>query len=258
MFDCNAFIGEWAFRKLPYNTADGLLKLMDKVGIERALVSSLHAVTFKDCNVANRMLFESIASFRDRLLPCGTINPAFPGWEHDLRACFEAGCVAIKFLPLYHAYSPLSPAFSDALQASIELGMNCIVIVLLEDLRMKHWLLNLELPDWNEWREFVTRPPAMLIIGGLTTHEALQLSNNLNRELVAIETSRAHTGLLPVDLLVEHFGDDNVILGTGMPLLNPFAIMLAMKRSRLPRNTLCKIATQNFATRLPIGHRLRS
>ena len=40
MIDINAYLGHFAFRPLRYNTADELLRLMDRKGIERAAVSS--------------------------------------------------------------------------------------------------------------------------------------------------------------------------------------------------------------------------
>ena len=102
IFDGNAFIGEWPFRRLAHNTGEGLLRLMDRHGVDKAAVSSLFALFYKDCAVANRRLAEEIKGRGDRLIPVGTINPAFPGWEDDLKECVELlGAKAIKLFPAY-------------------------------------------------------------------------------------------------------------------------------------------------------------
>ena len=44
IIDVNASLGHYPFRRLRHNTADTLVALMDRNGIDRAVVSSLHAV----------------------------------------------------------------------------------------------------------------------------------------------------------------------------------------------------------------------
>src|SRR5687768_11080566 len=87
LFDVNAAVGDWPFRRLPCNTVERLLERMDRIGIQRAAVSRLENVFYKDCLAGNRELHELIAPHASRFLPLYTINPAFPGWDTDLEIC---------------------------------------------------------------------------------------------------------------------------------------------------------------------------
>ena len=48
MIDVNAFLGEWPFRRLPYAQPEDRLRKMDALGIEKAVVSRLENVFYKD------------------------------------------------------------------------------------------------------------------------------------------------------------------------------------------------------------------
>ena len=53
MIDVNAYLGHFAFRQLRHNTAAGLLELMDSRRIERAVVSSAAAITYRNTQAGN-------------------------------------------------------------------------------------------------------------------------------------------------------------------------------------------------------------
>ena len=69
LIDINTYIGHWAFRALPDNTAEGLLRRMDACGIDRAVVASIHGLLYKDVHSANVELAAETRAFRDRLIP---------------------------------------------------------------------------------------------------------------------------------------------------------------------------------------------
>src|SRR5688572_24837029 len=54
--DINTYLGHYAFRSLPNKTADKMLAAMDQNGIARAVVSSLHAVFYRDAHRGNQEL----------------------------------------------------------------------------------------------------------------------------------------------------------------------------------------------------------
>ena len=53
MIDVNAYLGHFAFRQLRYNTASGLLRLMDRAHIQQAVVSSASAITYRNAHSGN-------------------------------------------------------------------------------------------------------------------------------------------------------------------------------------------------------------
>src|SRR5688572_5748468 len=105
MIDANAYLGEWPFRRLPQRTPEAMLRKMDALGIEQAVVSRLENVFFKDLLVGNRELHALVRQHPDRFIPAFTINPAFPGWREDLRICVdEMGMRQLRLHPNYHQY----------------------------------------------------------------------------------------------------------------------------------------------------------
>jgi len=73
--DANAFLGRWPFRKLEYD-ADDLVALMDEAGVDRAFVSAMGSVTYRNVQHGNRELAAAVEGHEDRLVPVATINPA--------------------------------------------------------------------------------------------------------------------------------------------------------------------------------------
>src|SRR5688572_19530819 len=106
IIDVNACVGHYPFRQLRFNTAEKLIGLMDRNGIDRAVVSSLHAVFYRDAHRGNEELIEQIAPYGSRLIPIGTVNPKYVGWERDLAELVEQRKMkAITLVPEHHGYS---------------------------------------------------------------------------------------------------------------------------------------------------------
>ncbi|HIE14187.1 TPA: hypothetical protein EYP70_02830, partial [Candidatus Bathyarchaeota archaeon] len=60
IFDFNAYLGNYPFRRIKYNSPKKLVNLMDRVGVNKALVSRFEGVFYKNWLEANRMLIEDI------------------------------------------------------------------------------------------------------------------------------------------------------------------------------------------------------
>ena len=78
--DVNAYLGHFAFRQLRYNTAVSLLALMDSKRIDKAVVSSASAITYRNAQAGNEEVAEEVRGLTDRLIPFAVINPSYAGW----------------------------------------------------------------------------------------------------------------------------------------------------------------------------------
>ena len=87
IIDVNAYLGHFAFRRLRHNTAADLLRLMDSKKIDKAVVSSASAITYRNPQAGNEDLAAEIRRHRDRLIPFAVINPSYAGWQDDLKIC---------------------------------------------------------------------------------------------------------------------------------------------------------------------------
>lgn len=139
IIDINACLGHYPFRQLRFNTAAGMIDLMDRNGIDRAMVSSLHAVFYRDAHRANEELLEETARYPSRFVPIGTVNPKYVGWERDLAELVERRKVkAITLVPEHHGYALGDEHGRTALARIAELGVPVMLMQRFEDRRQRH------------------------------------------------------------------------------------------------------------------------
>lgn len=231
ILDINAFIGEWPFGEIPHRTANGLLTLMDRHGIDQVAVSSMHAIFYKLCDVANRRLWDEIQGHRDRLIPVGTINPAFPGWERDLKQCAgDFSARAIKLFPTYHGYNVAGSECSDAIDAAAELGLATILSVSFEDARVHHWATQVEPMKMQDLAKLVSEKLGKrIILSSIHTTEVRSVLSAAPDSDFCVEISHMEGPIMCVQDLVKDIGAKRVLLGTQMPFMNPAGAMSAAK-----------------------------
>lgn len=140
IIDVNACIGHYPFRQLRHTTAAGLLAHMDRNGIDRAVVSSLHAVFYRDAHRGNEELFAATARLGGgRLVPVATINPKYAGWERDFDEAVRAWRTpAIALVPEYHGYALDDEHGRAALAKIAEAGVPVLLMQRFEDRRQRH------------------------------------------------------------------------------------------------------------------------
>jgi len=78
---------------LPYNDGDGLVGTMDRLGIDRCIVSTWSGITDGD-PWSNDVALRAVERYPDRLLAYGTVNPRYPeeAWA-EMQRVFRAGRV---------------------------------------------------------------------------------------------------------------------------------------------------------------------
>ncbi len=148
LFDCNAHIGNWPFRKLHNNNAMGLLRMMDRSGITNAVVSSIDAIFYKNCQPGNVEVFRQIKKYRERLFPFAVINPYYAGWQEDLEECVgKYNIKGITIYPSIHGYS-LKDDCADELMVKVkEYKIPVAISLRIVDPRQGHWLF--QVPNIN-------------------------------------------------------------------------------------------------------------
>lgn len=137
--DANCAIGHWPFRRLWTETADGLLRLLDRADIDRAVVAHTHAVFYRDPHQSNAELAAALRPHRDRLIPLASLHPEFAGWRDDLRQCVEEwGMAGLRLYPGYHRYALGGDAAAGLLAEAERRGLPVSVGCAFEDPRQRH------------------------------------------------------------------------------------------------------------------------
>ncbi|MFH1085591.1 MAG: amidohydrolase family protein [Chloroflexota bacterium] len=109
IIDMSAYIGRWPFAPLGYESADDLLRLMDRAGVDKAAITSLNSIFYYDAEIGNREVGAACRQHPNRLIPMAAINPNLPRWREHLTACVEQyGARGIRLHPDFHKYSLLA------------------------------------------------------------------------------------------------------------------------------------------------------
>ena len=105
--DISTYVGHWPFRKIQYNTLEGLDTLAQQYDITHMVVSNINGFFYKDANAANLELLEWLQDYRGKteFLPLAIVNPTYSHWEKDARDMIAAGFAGFELTPLYHGYS---------------------------------------------------------------------------------------------------------------------------------------------------------
>ncbi len=222
MIDVNAYLGHFAFRQLRHNTAGGLLRLMDRKRIERALVSSAASITYRNAHAGNEEVAAEIKSHRDRLMGCAVLNPGYAGWQDDLKTCHEEfGMRALRLYPRWHNYKLTDATCLELVHKAAERGLAVTIPMRVEDRRQQSWLV--DIPDVNrdEAADLIKAVPQasfILMNGSGFASSILGRKNNGLPANYAIDISLLTAELNnEIGQLLSNLGEDRVVFGTGMP-----------------------------------------
>jgi len=234
VIDVNAYLGHFAFRQLRHNTASGLLGLMDRKRIERAVVSSAASITYRNAQSGNEEVAAEVEPHKDRLIPFAVLNPAYAGWRHDLLVCRERFQMrGLRLYPHWHHYSLTDPACLDLVRAAAALHMPVSIPFRVEDRRQQSWLV--DVPDVTPAEAIAlvqAVPEARFIFGngsGFTGSPLGQKGNALPANYW-IEISLL-TALMANEIgqLIENLGEGRILFGSGMPFHYPDGALLKLE-----------------------------
>ena len=226
LIDVNAYLGHWPFRQLRHNTASALLRLMDRKGIDRALVSSASAILYKNPQTANEELARQTRRHRDRLTPLAVINPAYADWEYDLCACADdLGCRGLRLYPAYHNYALSDSCCDELVSAAAERGLPVSIPIRATDSRQRHWLIDVPDVSLDAIAALVRRhaKARFILVNGLGfSRSALGSADSGLPRNYLIGISRLSAVLRSeIRQLLDALGPRQLAFGTGMPFKYP-------------------------------------
>ena len=253
IIDVNAYLGHFAFRRLRHNTADSLLALMDAKKIDKAVVSSAAAITYRNAQAGNEEVAQETKDHRDRLIPFAVINPFYAGWQDDLKICPEEfGMTGLRLYPKWHNYSLSSPECRELNNAATERGMVISIPIRVEDNRERSWLLNIPDVPLDEIVELVKAHPKarFLLLNGIDyVRSPLGRKNNGLPSNYAIEISRLSAVLAnEIGQLITNLGAEHLMFGTGIPFNYPDPALVKLEVLDASEADKEKIRSQNAAS----------
>ena len=252
MIDVNAHLGHFAFRQLRHNTAAGLLALMDSKRIERAVVASAAAITYRNAQAGNEEVAAEVRGHTARLVPFAVLNPAYAGWRDDLAVCHERlGMKGLRLYPRWHNYRLTDPACLDLVHAAAARGMAISIPLRVEDRRQQSWLVDIPDVPHGEIAALVSAAPEgtfLLLNGASYSGSPLGRANNGLPANYAIDIALLTAELgNEIGRLIANMGEDRVVFGTGMPFHYADPALVKLDILEVPEPTREKIRSGNAA-----------
>lgn len=233
MIDLNAYIGRWPFGSVKPDTPAGLLRLMNRAGIERAAATPFEALLYKDALEANELLTKALRGKRDRLIPFGTVNPAYPDWETDLAHSLEDHEVAgLRLFPGYHGYALEDDCCRELMAACAERNVPVQIVPAITDPRMHHPRVAVPASSLAAVPQLLQALPGLRLCV-LNAHLA-----PIAQDLDALRRSKRFfcdiawtDGLACLDTLAANYGPGAVVFGSSMPLLPPLSAQYKLRET---------------------------
>jgi uncharacterized protein len=251
LFDCNAWLGHYPFRAVADTTPDALLRRMDRHNIERAVVSNLHSVFYTDAHSGNEELAQWVRPHRDRLTPCATLNPMFPGWRRDLQQCCDDWDMrGLRVFPAHHRYALTSPQSIELVAAAAERGLHIAIPLRLEDRRQQHWMDTTSEIRLAEIAQLARACPQaeLLVLEAIGVENSEFVTDPSGADArVSFDISRMATVLQrTIPTLLKHLGARRLLFGTGMPLKIPGPAILKLELLDAPAEVKSLLAHGNI------------
>lgn len=221
MIDVSAYLGHFAYRQLRHNTGAGLVAYMDRFGIQRAVVGSAAAITYRNPQSGNEEVAAEVEAHRARLIPFAVLSPAYAGWQDDLKICHEQfGMKGVRLYPKWHNYKLPDARCRALVDAAAERNMVISIPVRVEDRRQQGWLVDIPDVDLTEIAGLVRAcPKARFIVANASgiAGSALARGNDVPANF-AVDISRVGVEFgNELGRLLKILGEDRVLLGTAMP-----------------------------------------
>jgi len=255
IIDINVLLGRWPFMPMKYEGAEGVLTLMDRAGIDRAVITSLNSAFYYDYDIGNRETGEAFKQHPDRFIPFMVVNPNFPQWKDRLKECMERhGVKGIKLHPDHHKFSLLAEGAANLMDEARRLQLPVYIQTSLLDMRHHPgYCFVPEVPILEVAQAVERYPENTFIVGGGkhfsgSVQQLLKYAPNGNNYYIATDGLGG-----PFDCferLVKQIASSRILFGTRTPILYAEALKLMIERSRISAEDKEKILGGNAAALL--------
>lgn len=253
--DVNCFLGSYPFRRVPGTSPDALLKAMDRGGIDRAWVTHLPGVFWRDPAAGNPWLYETVGRY-SQLQPVPAVHPGVVGWESVLGQAREAGAPAVRCDPTYYGIDPAGAHMLALAHACAAEGVPLMLAVRLEDARQRHPNDRApELPPWTV-RTLVRSDPGVRLI---ITHADRPFIEEVHFGSTPEESSRIWWDICWIwgppedhlETLLRTVGVERFVFGTGQPLRLQETSVAKLDLLDLPPRQRAEIESENALSITP-------
>jgi predicted TIM-barrel fold metal-dependent hydrolase len=232
--DVNINLSRWPLRRLALDETPALVTSLSKQGVTQAWAGNFEGLLHKDLGAVNAQLANDCRRHgRGLLLPFGSINPAAPDWEEELRRCANRHRMpGIRLHPNYHGYALDTPAFARLLRLATDLGLIVQLALVMEDERMMHPRLRVAPVDPAPLAGIVQQTPGLrlVLLNALTALRGKRLAELLKAGEIYVEIAMLE-GVAGIEMLLHDIPVQRLLFGSFAPLFYFEAAKLKLKES---------------------------
>ncbi|MDD2502651.1 MAG: amidohydrolase family protein [Clostridia bacterium] len=241
-FDVNCMIGQrFSYENTIFKDGKALLKIMDNKGIDRALV--FHSLAKENFIDEGNLEVVKEAESSARLLPCWVVMPHYSGEcrspEEIVKAMSVANVKAVRIFPEYHRIKLYTWIWEELFSR-----LEAFKIPVLIDFSNIGWSQEIDWDGINNTCSSFPNLPVILLRQGQVADRYIYYLLDRHRNLY-LETSyyQVNDGIYSI---VQRFGAERLIFGTGIPVFQPDCPMSALLYSGISEKDFEKIAGKNL------------
>lgn len=248
LIDVNVNLSRWPLRSLRYDRTPDLVAKLRGHGVAQAWAGSFDALLHKDLREVNaRLADECRRHGRGMMLPFGSVNPARPDWEEELRRCAEEHKMrGIRLHPNYHGYKLDDPAFARLFGLAAERRLIVQIALMMEDERMMNPVLRVPPVDPAPLGDLLKRFPVarVVLLNAMSTLSGDRLSTLTKAGEVHVEISMLE-GVGGVAGLLKTVSSSRILFGSYAPLFYFESALLKLHESEISADDLKLIGHEN-------------
>jgi uncharacterized protein len=254
LIDTNITLSRWPGRRLPLDETPALVAKLRTHGVKQAWAGSFDALLHKDIRSVNARLAEECRKHgRGMLVPFGSVNPALPDWEEDLRRCHEVHKMpGIRLHPNYQGYKMDDPRFAKLLDLASERGLIVQLVVTMEDERTQHPLMRVPHVDLTPLVALLkSRQALQVVVLNWSRGVTADLLTKLSAAGQACFDIATLEGVGGVANLLKQVPLDRLVFGSYAPFFYFESALLKLKESDLSEAQAKVIRAGNARRLLP-------
>jgi predicted TIM-barrel fold metal-dependent hydrolase len=223
LFDACCYFGRYPTERLAFNSVQGLLSEMDRLGIERALVC--HTLAWQNApEVGNARLMAEIAD-QPRLEPCWVVLPNeanrnYPRADDFCEHMLSLGVRAVRLCPRDQVF-PLVDWMAGNLLAALS-ERHFLVLLDVDQVVLPTGLFDVDPAGWRSIAWLCKTYPGLSVlltrIGYRSLRILLPLMQTCPNLFLDLSYFATHQG---VEEIISQFGPGRLVFGTSQPLVDP-------------------------------------
>jgi hypothetical protein len=237
LVDTNVYISRWPERRVYGDTVEELGAEMRRQNVEQAWVGSFDGLFERDIAAVNVRLVEACKQLGPLAFPFGTVNPALPDWEDDLRRCQEVHQMrGIRLHPNYHGYTLDDPRFARLLELAAKRKLIAQIALSMEDERTQSLATRAPHVETKPLPAIVKSLPDLKLVlinvfraVRVDKVEPLAAAGQVYFDIAMLE------GLGGVSKLIEQASVERLVFGSHFPFFYFDSALLKLRESPLAR-----------------------